>query len=252
MGRGTAEGYTAGMSRASLDKNPRDVAAMFDAVAQGYDRANSVMTFGLDRRWRSATARALDARRGERVLDIAAGTGVSTREYARGGAWCVATDFSFGMLQHTHTGTPAVAADALALPFADDSFDAATISFGIRNFVDASAALAEIARVVRPGGRLVICEAATPTFPPIRFLYRRAILPVLTRLGRQASSNPEAYSYLAESMLDWPDQRGFAEMIAAAGWTRVQWRNLTFGAVAIHRARLAFPSVDSGLVDSPV
>lgn len=227
------------MARASLDKNPRDVAAMFDAVAQGYDRANTVMTFGFDRRWRIATGRALDARPGERVLDLAAGTGVSTQEYARGGAWCVASDFSLGMLACGRSGIPMVAADALALPFADDSFDAATISFGIRNFVDTKAALAEIARVVRPGGRLVICEVSTPAFPPIRYVYRKAILPLLTWLGRKASSNPEAYAYLAESMLDWPDQRGFAEVIASSGWTNVEWMNLTFGAVAVHRARIA-------------
>lgn len=227
------------MVRASLDKDPRDVAAMFDDVARGYDRANSVMTFGFDRRWRTTTGRVLDARPGERVLDLAAGTGVSTEEYARSGAWCVAADFSLGMLARGKSRrVPMVAADALRLPFADDSFDAATVSFGIRNFVDTSAALAEIARVVRPGGRLVVCEVSTPTFPPIRFLYRKVILRAMTWLGRKASSNPEAYAYLAESMLSWPGQRAFAETIASAGWTNVEWLNLTFGVVAIHRARL--------------
>lgn len=232
------------MSRASLDKNPREVAAMFDEVAKGYDRANSVMTFGFDRRWRISTSRALDARPGERVLDLAAGTGVSTKEYARGGAWCVAADFSLGMLRSgRHREVPMVAADALRLPFADDSFDAATITFGLRNFVDTSAALTEIARVVRPGGRLVVCEVSTPPNALIRFLHHKLVLRLLTWLGRRASSNPEAYSYLAESMLAWPDQRGLAELIAASGWTNVEWMNLTFGVVAIHRARV--PSVDS-------
>ncbi|PWV82602.1 demethylmenaquinone methyltransferase / 2-methoxy-6-polyprenyl-1,4-benzoquinol methylase [Prauserella marina] len=211
---------------------------MFDGVAAGYDRANSVMTFGFDRRWRIITARVLDAREGEKVLDLAAGTGVSTKEYARNGAWCVAADFSLGMLKSgLDRGVPMVAADALRLPFADNSFDAATISFGIRNFVDTKAALVEIARVVRPGGRLVVCEVSTPTFPPIRFLYRKVVLRAMTWLGRRASSNPEAYGYLAESMLTWPDQRGLGEIIAAAGWTSVEWMNLTFGVVAIHRAR---------------
>jgi demethylmenaquinone methyltransferase/2-methoxy-6-polyprenyl-1,4-benzoquinol methylase len=232
------------MSRANLDKDPHEVAAMFDGVAAGYDRANSFMTFGFDRRWRTTTARVLDARPGEKILDLAAGTGVSTSEYARAGAWCLAADFSLGMLRSgKHRGLPMVAADALHLPFADDSFDAATISFGIRNFVDTAAALTEIARVVRPGGRLVICEVSTPTFGPIRFLYRRFILRAMTLLGRLSSTNPDAYAYLAESMAAWPDQRTLAETIAASGWRNVEWLNLTFGVVAIHRARK--PPVDS-------
>ncbi|HVV11060.1 demethylmenaquinone methyltransferase [Amycolatopsis sp.] len=225
------------MSRADLDKDPHEVAAMFDGVAAGYDRANSFMTFGFDRRWRTTTSRVLDARPGEKVLDLAAGTGVSTSEYARSGAWCLAADFSLGMLRSgKHRGVPMVAADALRLPFADDSFDAATISFGIRNFVDTKEALVEILRVVRPGGRLVILEASTPPFPPIRFLYRKFLLRAMTLLGRFTSTNPEAYAYLAESMAAWPDQRRLAETIAAAGWRSVEWLNLTFGVVAIHRA----------------
>lgn len=225
------------MSRANLDKDPHEVAAMFDGVAGGYDRANSFMTFGFDRRWRTTTSRVLDAVRGERVLDLAAGTGVSTAEYARGGAWCLAADFSLGMLSRgKHRGVPMVAADALRLPFADDSFDAATISFGIRNFVDTKAALVEIARVVKPGGRLVICEVSTPPFPPIRFLYRKFLLRAMTLVGRFSSTNPEAYAYLAESMAAWPDQRALAATIASAGWRKVEWMNLTFGVVAIHRA----------------
>ncbi len=210
---------------------------MFDDVASGYDRANSFMTFGFDRRWRITTAKVLDAQRGEKVLDLAAGTAVSTQELSRFGAWCVAADFSLGMLRSgKHRNVPMVAADALRLPFADDSFDAATISFGLRNFVDTSAALTEIARVVKPGGRLVICEVSTPTRQPIRFLHRKFLTRALTWIGKRTSSNPDAYAYLAESMAAWPDQRQLGEIIAAAGWRDVEWLNVTFGVVAIHRA----------------
>ncbi|MFO7191966.1 MULTISPECIES: class I SAM-dependent methyltransferase [Thermocrispum] len=227
------------MVRASLDKNPREVAAMFDGVAKGYDRANSFMTFGFDRRWRVFTSRTLDARPGEKVLDLAAGTGVSTVEFGHAGAWVVAADFSLGMLQQgkrKRPGLPMVAADALHLPFADEAFDAATICFGLRNFVDPGAALREIARVVRPGGRLVICEVSTPPFAPIRYLHRKVLLQLPKWIGKRASSNPEAYSYLSESSAAWPAQRELGEIIAAAGWEDVEWINLTFGVVAVHRA----------------
>jgi demethylmenaquinone methyltransferase/2-methoxy-6-polyprenyl-1,4-benzoquinol methylase len=225
------------MSRAGLDKNPREVAEMFDGVAKGYDRTNSVMTMGFDRRWREWSRRVLDARPGEKVLDLAAGTAVSTVEYAATGAWCVAADFSLGMLQTgSHRQVPKVAADAMRLPFADDSFDAVTVSFGIRNFHDPEAALREMARVVRPGGRVVVCEVSTPTFRPFRFVYKRYLLWILPFISRFVSSNPEAYKYLAESMRTWPDQREFGEIVARAGWEDVAWMNLTGGLVALHRA----------------
>ncbi|MQA08266.1 MAG: demethylmenaquinone methyltransferase [Pseudonocardiaceae bacterium] len=225
------------MSRANLDKEPHEVAKMFDGVARGYDRANSVMTFGFDRRWRNMTARALDARTGERVLDLAAGTGVSTVEYARAGAWCVAADFSLGMLRNgAHRDVPMVGADATRLPFADASFDAVTVSFGLRNVHDVPAALREAYRVVRPGGRLVICECSTPVFRPIRALYQKVLLRLLMALAKRVASNPEAYTYLAESILSWPDQRTLGSMMAGAGWRDVAWLNLTFGVVALHHA----------------
>jgi demethylmenaquinone methyltransferase/2-methoxy-6-polyprenyl-1,4-benzoquinol methylase len=210
---------------------------MFDGVAKGYDRTNSVMTLGFDRRWREWSRRVLDAQPGERVLDLAAGTAVSTVEYASSGAWCVAADFSIGMLLGgKNRNVPKVAADALRLPFADGAFDAATVSFGLRNFSDTAAALREMARVVRPGGRLVICEVSTPTFKPFRYVYMRYLLRILPFIGRRVSSNPEAYEYLAESMRAWPDQRTLGELIAEAGWEDVAWLNLTGGVVALHRA----------------
>ncbi|MFI7678663.1 demethylmenaquinone methyltransferase [Actinophytocola sp. NPDC049390] len=225
------------MSRAGLDKNPRDVAEMFDGVAKGYDRTNSVMTMGFDRRWRWLTRRVLEASPGERILDLAAGTAVSTTEYAKSGAWCVAADFSLGMLRGgEHRDVPKVAADAFHLPFADDAFDAVTVSFGLRNMSPTVDALREMRRVVRPGGRLVICEVSQPPFRPIRWLHYNVVLRLLPRITRPFSSNKEAYSYLAESMRDWHDQRELALLIAEAGWTEVEWLNLTFGVVALHRA----------------
>ncbi|GLZ30615.1 demethylmenaquinone methyltransferase [Lentzea sp. NBRC 105346] len=210
---------------------------MFDGVAQGYDRTNSVMTLGFDRRWREWSRRVLDARPGEKVLDLAAGTAVSTVEYAESGAWCVAADFSIGMLRGgAHRNVPKVAADALRLPFRDGAFDAVTVSFGLRNFQDTVAALREMARVTRPGGRMVICEVSTPVFRPFRFVYMRYLLRILPFIGRLVSSNPEAYEYLAESMRAWPDQRTLGELISEAGWEDVAWFNLTGGMVALHRA----------------
>ncbi|MBO0840427.1 MAG: demethylmenaquinone methyltransferase [Sciscionella sp.] len=225
------------MSRASLDKKPREVAEMFDGVAERYDRANTVMTLGLDRHWREVTHRTLDPKPDDRVLDLAAGTAVSTAMFARSGAWCVAADFSLGMLRAgLHRDQPMVAADALRLPFADASFDALTCCFGMRNVHDVGRALREAARVVRPGGRLVICEVSTPTFAPIRFVHQRFLLKLITGMASRVSSNPQAYRYLAESTAAWPAQREFAELIAAAGWANVEWMNLMFGVVALHRA----------------
>ncbi|KXF85220.1 ubiquinone biosynthesis methyltransferase UbiE [Rhodococcus ruber Chol-4] len=210
---------------------------MFDGVAQRYDITNTVLSFGQDRSWRRATRAALDLRPGERVLDLAAGTGVSTVELGRSGAWVVATDFSTGMLQAgAFRQVPMVAGDAMRLPFADAVFDAATISFGLRNVSDFEAGLREIARVTKPGGRLVVCEFATPVSAPLRVLYLEYLMRALPRVARTVSSNPDAYVYLAESIRAWPAQPELAERIRAAGWRSVQWRNLTGGIVALHRA----------------
>jgi len=220
-----------------LDKDPRAVAAMFDGVAQRYDLTNSVLSFAQDRRWRRLTRAALGPRPGERVLDLAAGTGVSTAELARSGAWCVATDFSLGMLAAGRgRPVPMVAGDALHLPYADGVFDAVTISFGLRNLVAHEQGLVELARVSRPGGRLVVCEFSTPTFAPLRVVYLNYLMRALPAVARAVSSNPEAYVYLAESIRAWPDQAGLAARIQAAGWAQVAWRNLTGGIVALHRA----------------
>ncbi len=225
------------MPRAGLDKQPREVAAMFDGVARRYDLTNTVLAFGQDRRWREATRRALEPREHERILDLAAGTGVSTQEFSRSGAFCVAADFSMGMLrQGRNRGLPMVAADALHLPFADGAFDAVTILFGLRNIVDVDAALGEMSRVVRPGGRLVVCEFSTPTWRPFRGVYMNYLMRALPWMASRVASNPDAYVYLAESIRAWPDQQELGEKIARAGWTDVAWLNLTGGVVAVHHA----------------
>lgn len=225
------------MSRAHLDKDPHEVAAMFDGVARHYDRTNSVTSLGLDRHWRAVTRRVLDPRPGQRVLDVAAGTAVSTVALAESGAWCVAADFSLGMLRRgAARRVPKVAADALRLPFADGAFDAVTVSFGLRNMSDTVAALTELRRVVRPGGRLVVCEFSSPVFPPFRVVYLNYLMRALPAIATRVSSNPAAYRYLAESIRAWPDQRELAGLVADAGWTEVEWTNLTGGIVALHRA----------------
>lgn len=225
------------MSRASLEKDPRDVASMFDGVARRYDITNTVLSGGRDRHWRRATREALNLAPGELVLDLAAGTSVSTVELARSGAWCLAADFSVGML---HAGArrpvPKVAADATRLPFGDGVFDAVTISFGLRNVVDFGAGLREMARVTKPGGCLVVCEFSTPVVPVFSTVYKEYLMRALPRVARAVSSNPEAYVYLAESIRAWPEQAELARRIEAAGWQRVRWRNLTGGIVALHAA----------------
>lgn len=253
------------MARADLDKQPGDVAAMFDAIAGRYDLLNDLLSMGQVRLWRRAVARIAGTRPGERVLDLAAGTGTSSLTFTATGADCVACDFSIGMLRAGKSrpggvrgdGSPReeeqgasggdrppgrlsfVAGDALRLPFRDGAFDAVTISFGLRNVAGPVAGLAEMRRVTRPGGRLVVCEFSAITIAPADMLYRRYLLHVLPAIARRAARNPEAYEYLAESIVDWPAQRELAGLIKTAGWSAVRWRNLSLGAVAVHVARRA-------------
>jgi demethylmenaquinone methyltransferase/2-methoxy-6-polyprenyl-1,4-benzoquinol methylase len=222
-----------------LDRRPDQVAAMFDRVAARYDRTNAVLSLRRDRAWRRATQQALAVAAGERVLDVGAGTGASTAGLTSAGGYAVGADLSLGMLaagRRTRPELPLLAGDALALPFADASFDAVTISFGLRNVVDPGAALQEFRRVTRPGGRLVVCEFSHPTNRALRTAYLSYLVRGLPAVARVVSSNPEAYVYLAESIRAWPDQPGLAGRIAGAGWQRVGWRNLTGGIVALHRA----------------
>jgi demethylmenaquinone methyltransferase/2-methoxy-6-polyprenyl-1,4-benzoquinol methylase len=287
------------MTRADLDKRPADVAAMFDAIAGRYDLLNDILSAGQVRLWRRAVARITGAVPGERVLDLAAGTGTSSLTFTATGADCVACDFSLGMLRAGRArlagpgevrgggqplprgprgdgspprgprgdGSPQergglrgssprlaeresggdrppgrlsfAAGDALRLPFRDAAFDVVTISFGLRNVADPGAALAEMRRVTRPGGRLVVCEFSRITIAPVDMLYRRYLINVLPAIARRTARTPEAYEYLAESIVAWPAQRELAGMIEAGGWSAVRWRDLSMGAVAVHVARRA-------------
>jgi len=212
---------------------------MFDGVADRYDRTNTILAFGQDKSWRRSTRMALDLKPGERVLDVGAGTGVSTEELANSGAYAVGSDISLGMLsagRRTRPRVPLLAGDALALPFGDASFDATTISFALRNVVDTESALRELARVTRPGGRLVVCEFSHPTNSAFRTAYLQYLMKSLPAVARRVASNPDAYVYLAESIRAWPDQQGLAEIMAKAGWRAIRWRNLTGGVVALHHA----------------
>lgn len=227
------------VTRASLEKQPHEVQSMFDNVAARYDLTNDVLSLGQDRYWRREVVRAVAAKAGQTVLDLAAGTGTSSLPFQRAGARVVSSDFSLGMLaegRRRYPELPFVAGDATALPFADASFDAVTISFGLRNVVDVDAALAEMRRVTRPGGRLVICEFSHPTWGPFRSVYENYLMRALPPIARRVSSAPDAYVYLAESIQAWPTQPELASRIAAAGWGRPAWRNLSGGIVALHRA----------------
>src|SRR6516164_4114374 len=239
------------MTRADLDKRPGDVAAMFDGIADRYDLLNDILSAGQVRLWRRAVARITGAGPGERVLDLAAGTGTSSLTFTATGADGVACDFSLGMLREGQSRLAArprrpadgegrlgfVAGDAVRLPFRDAAFDAVTISFGLRNVADPGAGLAEMRRVTRPGGRLVVCEFSAITIAPADMIYRRYLLHILPAIARRTARSPEAYEYLAESIVDWPAQRELAGLIEAAGWSAVRWRNLSLGAVAVHVAR---------------
>jgi demethylmenaquinone methyltransferase/2-methoxy-6-polyprenyl-1,4-benzoquinol methylase len=228
------------VSKANLDKQPDEVAGMFDDVAKHYDRTNAFLSVGNDHLWRMHVVRAVAPEAGERILDIAAGTGTSSAALARTGARVVAVDFSAGMIaegRKRHSNVEFIEANAEKLPFGDNEFDAVTISFGLRNVNDPKAALSEMYRVLKPGGRLVICEFSKPPHALLRTGYWAYLKYVMPTVARTASSNPAAYNYLMESIKDWPDQGRLSQWIRGAGFTRVAYRNLTAGIVALHRGR---------------
>lgn len=225
------------MAKADLEKKPFDVAGMFDDVGKNYDTTNTILSFGLDKYWRRRTRQRLGLKPGEVVLDLAAGTAVSTVELAKSGARVVACDFSQGMLAAgKDRDVPKVVGDAMALPFADETFDAVTISYGLRNIHDFEAGLREMARVTKPGGRLAVNEFSTPVMPVFRTVYKEYLPLALPRVAKVFSSNPEAYEYLADSIRAWPDQERLASAINHNGWQDAGWQNLSGGIVAIHSA----------------
>ncbi|WP_236940683.1 demethylmenaquinone methyltransferase [Frondihabitans sp. 762G35] len=228
------------MTKADMNKQPDEVASMFDGVAAHYDVTNDILSAGNAVLWRLATVKAIDAKPGERVLDIAAGTGTSSAAIAKGGAEVTALDFSAGMVAVGRKRQPAIefiVGDAEKLPFGDEEFDAVTISFGLRNVNRPKVALDEMYRVLKPGGRLVICEFSTPPLTVLRASYQAYLHYVLPAVARVTSSNSPAYTYLAESIEKWPEQQVLSQWLRGAGFSRVAYRNLTAGIVALHRGR---------------
>ena len=227
------------MSRANLDKDPDEVAAMFDGVAKRYDLVNDLLSLGRTKAWRKAATAIIAPAPGLKILDLAAGTGSSSEPLAVAGAEVIPADFSEGMLaagRKARPHLPFTKADALNLPFAVNSFDVVTISFGLRNTADIDKALAQMLMVTKPGGRLVVVEFSHPVWRPFRTIYTNYLMRLLPFIARITSSNPGAYVYLAQSIRAWPDQGALAARITAAGWSKVGWTNLTGGVVAVHRA----------------
>jgi demethylmenaquinone methyltransferase/2-methoxy-6-polyprenyl-1,4-benzoquinol methylase len=220
----------------AAERTAPGVQRMFDRVAPRYDLANTVFSLGQDKGWRRAAARATHLAGGEVAADVACGTGALTADLAAlaPGATVVGLDFSQEMLKRAGGGRFA-AGDALQLPLADASVDVVTIAFGLRNLPEPGQGLLEFRRVLRPGGRLVVCEFSTPVVPVFRDVYRRYLTRLMPVAARRLTSDPEAYQYLARSIGAWPDQPGLARWIQDAGFTRVAWRDLSGGIVALHR-----------------
>ncbi|MFT4245847.1 MAG: demethylmenaquinone methyltransferase [Micrococcaceae bacterium] len=226
------------MNSASLDKDPKEVSSMFDDVAAKYDITNDILSAGQDRIWRRKVYNAIKISPGQKLLDIAAGTGASSEPFADSGVQVTACDFSPGMIAVGKQCRPDinfVEADAMNLPFDDESFDAVTISFGLRNIQDPKKAIAEMYRVTKSGGMVLICEFSHPPIALLAKAYKTYLLKGLPLVAKISSSNPEAYTYLAESIEDWPNQDELCDWITESGWEKVGYKNLSFGIAAMHR-----------------
>jgi demethylmenaquinone methyltransferase / 2-methoxy-6-polyprenyl-1,4-benzoquinol methylase len=229
-----------GQPTPAAERTAAGVRRMFDRVAPRYDLANTVFSLGQDRGWRRAAASATGLARGERAVDVACGTGALTRELAAAapGAFVLGVDFSQEMVRHAPQALPRTAyvvGDALRLPLRDEAVDVVTIAFGLRNLPEPGQGLLEFRRVLRPGGRLVVCEFSQPVIPVLRGAYRRYLTRLMPLAARRLTSDPEAYQYLARSIGAWPDQQGLAAWLKDAGFTEVAWRDLSAGIVALHR-----------------
>ena len=222
-----------------MAKKPAEVAAMFDSVAESYDRTNDLLSFGQDRIWRKKVLKEVDPKPGHVVLDLAAGTGSSSIVFLKPGVRVIASDFSNGMLEvgrQRHPELEFVFADAMKLPFENNSMDAVTISFGLRNVEKPKVALQEMLRVLKPGGKVVICEFSRVSVPGIRNLYEFYLKRILPRLSSLLAKNSAAYNYLADSILAWPNQKELASWLTEACFTDVNYKNASLGVVAIHSA----------------
>ena len=220
------------------ERTAAGVRRMFDRVAPRYDLANTVLSFGRDRRWRERAARATGLAAGEVAVDVACGTGALTEELARlePRASVLGMDFSWEMVRRADGRALGLAvADAMRLPLRDASVDVVTIAFGLRNLPEPGQGLLELRRVLRPGGRLVVCEFSRPVVPVLRQVYDRYLHRLLPLAARRISSDPEAYLYLARSISAWPDRPELARWLQDAGFERVRWQDLSGGIVALHQ-----------------
>ena len=225
------------MVRANLNKDPDDVSKMFDDVAHRYDFLNDLLSLGRTKVWRRVVTSIIAPKPGMKILDIAAGTGSSSRPLVDKGAEVTALDFSHGMIEQgrkQNKNINFVQGDALKLPFEDDAFDVTTISFGLRNTSNTDKALKEALRVTKDGGRIVVAEFSHPVNPIFKKIYLNYLMKALPIVVKKISKNPDAYIYLAESIRAWPDQAELASIMRDSGFKSVAWQDLTFGIVAVH------------------
>jgi len=223
--------------RANLNKDPDDVSKMFDDVANRYDFLNDLLSLGRTKAWRRAVTSIIAPKPGMKILDIAAGTGSSSRPLVDKGAEVTALDFSQGMIEQgrkQNKNINFVQGDALKLPFEDNSFEVTTISFGLRNTSSTEIALKEALRVTKDGGRIVVAEFSHPVNPIFKKIYLNYLMKALPVIVKKISKNPDAYIYLADSIRAWPDQAELASIMRDSGFKSVAWQDLTFGIVAVH------------------